>query len=233
MSKLLQDAQARAWTVWTVATGLVTALALFGFRGDTSDEGLIELGFIFAGYVVSMGVISGRAKDVTTLMVIVWGGTMGMWCNRWFEMCAHWVDEYLPRLGIFSPQVLDAMDLPLAVAGAGIMSAGLLLIATRSTRVTWSCIGASLACAVVPMLSSDPSHTLPWAAVAWNAITAGALSVWAVDEAVRRGGGRCKACGTDVHGLTSPVCPRCAAPLTTCAVAKAAGFEAMKQRRPV
>ncbi|HLO41560.1 MAG TPA: hypothetical protein VK176_11100 [Phycisphaerales bacterium] len=213
MSNILREAQARAWTVWTVATAFAAGLAAFGFQGETSDEGMHELGLLFAAYVLCMGVISGRAKDVTTLLVVLWGGTMGLWCNRWLEMCSRSIAQFGPQLGIGSQSAIESMNVPLAVASAGFVSAGLLLVATRSTRVAWTCVGASILAGGVPFFANDVAHALPWAAVGWNALVAGALAVWAVDERLRRGGDRCRACGTDVHGLTSPVCPRCAAPL--------------------
>lgn len=213
MSIILREAQVRAWTVWSIATAFAAGLAVFGFQPETIDEGMHELGFLFAAYVLCMGVISGRAKDLTTLMVVVWGGTTGTWCNRWLEMCTKSVTDYGPKLGVVSQSTLDAVSMPIAIAGAGFISAGLLLVATRSTRVAWTCVGASIVAAGVPFAQDDASTVLPWAAMAWNSIVAAALAVWAVDERLRRGGDRCGACGTDVHGLTSPVCPRCAVPL--------------------
>lgn len=233
MSNILREAQARAWTVWTIATGLGAALSWFGFRGDTSDEGMLELGLIFAAYVLSFGGISGRAKDVSTLVVVTWGGTMGMWCNRWYETCSRSVDQFLPSIGVSSASAIDATHLPAAVAAVGIMTSALLLVATRSTRVAWSCVAASLLAAAVPMFSDDASRSLPWAALAWNAMTAGALAVWAVDEAVRRSGGRCRSCGHDVHDLSSPVCPRCATPLGHLVGRGIPTFGAVSERRPI
>ncbi len=233
MSTNLNQAQARAWMVWTFAATLAGALALLGFRGHNVPEGMVELGLIFAAYVMCMGVIARRAKDISTLLVFVWGGTMGMWCNRWFELCEKTVDSFLPQLGVFSPQVVDALDLPAAIAGAGIVSAALLLVATRSARVAWSCVGASLAAAAVPMMTDDPTHALPWAAFGWHAITAGSLAFWAVDEAVKGSQDRCHSCGTDVQGLTSPVCPRCAAPLAERARGAMLAIPPAVDRRPV
>lgn len=231
MSKVLREAQARAWTVWTVTTGLCAALAWLGFRGNTSDEGMLELGLIFAAYVLSLGGISGRAKDVATLATVTWGGTMGMWCTRWYEVCSRSIDHYVPQLGIAS--IADDAHLPAAIAASGFATAALLLVATRSTRVAWSCIAASLAAAAVPIFSDDPSQTLPWAAVGWNAITAGSMAIWAVDEAVRRSGERCRACGNDLYGLSSPVCPRCAAPLSRRGGSPIPAFGPSSERRPV
>jgi hypothetical protein len=213
MSIILREAQVRAWTVWTIATGFAAGLAALGFQPETTDEGMHELGLLFAVYVLCMGVVSGRAKDLTTLMVVLWGGTMGLWCNRWLEMCTRSISDYAPKLGVTSQATIDSLCMPVAIAGAGFISAGLLLVATRSTRVAWTCVGASILAAGVPYAEDDVASALPWAAMGWNSIVAAALAVWAVDERLRRGGDRCRACGTDVHGLTSPVCPRCASPL--------------------
>lgn len=229
----LRQAQARAWTVWTVTVALMGGLVMFGFRGDSPENGLIELGMIFAGYVLAMGVIARRAKDVSTLLVIAWGGTFGMWATRWLDMSGRAVDHFLPKLGVLSPQLIDAMDMPAAIAGAGLVSAALLLVATTSTRVAWSCVCASLIASAVPLVSEDPSLALPWAALAWHATIAGSLAFWAVDESMRGSGARCRSCGNDVQGLSSPVCPRCASPLARGRGVPALATQPAQMRRPL
>ncbi|MCC6426153.1 MAG: hypothetical protein IT435_04965 [Phycisphaerales bacterium] len=212
MSRSLRKAQVRAWGVWTVTSGLAGVLAVVGFRPETIEEGLMELGLIFAAYVMSMGVIARHAKDASTLLVMIWGGMFGMWCHSWHGLCDKAVDQFLPKLGV-GPQVVESMDLPAAIAGAGMVSAALLLVATKSTRVAWSTVAASLGGAVVPLIADDPSTALPWVAFGWHAVVAAAMAFWAVDEAMRGSGARCQACGSDVQGLSSPVCPHCSAPL--------------------
>lgn len=213
MSTNYKRSQARAWSVWTIATGLAASLALLGFRRDSFEEEMVELGLIFAGSVLSMGVIAGRSRDARTLLVIGWGGTMGMWCIRWLELWVMSVDRFLPQTGLFPRETIESLGVPAAIAAGGAVSAALLLVATRSGRVAFGCAMATLGAAAVPLVSKDPSSSLPWAAAGWISLVTASLAVWAIDESVKRSGSHCRSCGTDVSGLTSPVCPRCATPL--------------------
>ncbi|MBL8963854.1 MAG: hypothetical protein KF787_11280 [Phycisphaeraceae bacterium] len=228
----LRRSQARAWTVWTFATGLAACLALLGFQRDSFEEEMIELGLIFAGSVLSMGVIAGRSRDARTLLVIAWGGTMGMWCIRWLELWAMSVDRFLPMTGLFTRGMVESLGVPAAIAAAGAVSAALLLLATRSGRVAWGCLVATLIASAVPMFSDDLASSLPWAAAGWISLVTAWLAVWAVDESVRRSGAGCRSCGTDLTGLTSPVCPRCATPIPSSRRAVPAMATA-RERRPI
>ncbi|GMV25302.1 MAG: hypothetical protein AMXMBFR58_13330 [Phycisphaerae bacterium] len=210
MSDAARASRAKASTVWCMATTISALLALFGFREQFLKEGMVELGLIFAGYVLAMGVIAGRGKDVCTLLVVLWGGTMGFWCFRWSDLCAAAVHRFLPAAGVTSPAALESLELPVAIAMGGAVSAALLLVATRSGNVAWACLGASLAAAAVPLATSD-TELLPWVAVAWHAATAAALGVWAADRAVNNAIARCRTCGEEIFGTSSSLCQRCVA----------------------
>jgi hypothetical protein len=215
----LRRAQAKAWSIWTAASAMVGLLAFKAFDGSTWDEGLIALGVVFAVYVVLLSAVAGRVKDVSTLLVVVWGGTFGMWCERWLEAATRFTDRTIVPTGVIPDGSVEAVGQSLAIAGAGVVSAALLLVATKSLGAVWMCLGASLAAASVPMLASDPAGALPWAAFGWHAAVAASLAVWAVDEVSRRAGGNCGACGVDVAGLSSPVCPGCTGRLGNIGVA--------------
>lgn len=219
--------------LWVVALACIAGLLqLSGGRVDADDLG--DYGLVFLGYVVISNLVARRRLDVSMVLVALWGGAIGFWGPRWYNLCETAINRWGGQAGL--EDVLAGSDTRLAISivAGGILTAALLYISTRSSQVVIHTVIASLMVAGLMKLPVPDVYSEPAAVVTWNAVVAAGLCRWMVDGSHRRRNGCCPRCGSDVEGLTSPVCPSCSAVLadkrgsTVAAVVAPAAF-----RRPV
>lgn len=217
--------------VW-LATVLCTVGLLHLSGGRIGPEDLPDYGLLFLGYAMVTSLVARRCIDASMVVVALWGGSVGVWCPRWLELCetvfARWhAVTPLPDL-----LLRDDIRTAVAIAAGGFLTASLLYIPTRSARTVLHTAAASLGVAVLLALPVAGTWTATVSAVFWHAAVCGAMCTWMVEASRRRAGGRCPRCGVEVAGLSSPVCPSCGAALAS-ARPVAPLLAVSPQRRPI
>lgn len=198
--------------LWVVALACIAGL-LHLSRGHVTADDLGDYGLVFLGYVVVSNLVARRRLDVSMVLVALWGGAIGFWGPRWYSLCVSAIDRWGGQAGL--DDVLAGSDtrLAISVVAGGFLTAALLYISTRSAKVVMHTVIASVVVASLIKLPIPDVYSEPAAVVAWHAVVAAGLCQWMVDGSRRRRNGCCPRCGSDVEGLTSPVCPSCSAVL--------------------
>lgn len=206
-------AQRRGFWVWLLGSGLCAAVVFCLLTGENRDLGLHVLGLVFAGTASTFAILARRA-GAGMAVVAVWGLAFGVWfpdCIASLEpITRHWLGE----LGLNDPHLVRRLPLPVAIATTGTTTGAVMYLMTRSGRVVIQTVLLSLVVAATPMLPVHEEGAVMGGIIAWHVAVYGSLFRWMVD-CVREGAGlSCAACGFDLVGLTSPVCPGCGRNLT-------------------
>lgn len=224
----MRQVAAFAVCLWLAVVGCVAGLLVLS-GGEMTLGDLTDFGLVFLAYAIVTSVVARRCVDASMVVVAIWGAAVGFWGPRWMALC----DSAFDRWGAAGslPELLMRDDLraALAVAAAGILTAALLYIPTRSSKVVAQTVAAGLAVAVLAWLPIAGPWAMEAGVVVWHALVGAALCSWMVEGTRRREAGCCPRCGAEVRGLTSPVCPSCSAALAT-SLRPAPGIPAVMKR---
>jgi hypothetical protein len=201
---------AQRWGFWLWLVGTVAcAGAVFGLlEGEYRDAGFHAIGAAFALSVVGNALLARRAGPGTAVLA-VWSLGFGTWFPAWLGEISPLARHWLIQAGVTDPQLLTRLVLPLAILGAGVVTGALLYLMTRSGRVVVQTALISLVAAATPLLPVAEREVVLGGIVAWQAVVSGSLFRWMVDCARSGEGLACAACGFDLLGISSPVCPGC------------------------
>lgn len=206
-------AQRRGFWVWLLGSGLCAAVVFCLLPGENRDLGLHLLGLVFAGTVSTYAVLARRA-GAGVAVVAVWGLAFGVWFPECIASLEPITRHWLTDLGLTDPQLVRRLPLPVAIATTGTTTGALMYLMTRSGRVVIQTVLLSLVVAATPLLPVHEGGAVMGGIIAWHVAVYGSLYRWMVD-CIRGGAGlSCAACGFDLVGLASPVCPGCGRNLT-------------------
>lgn len=217
--------------LWLATIGCTaTLLHLSGHQLPPVD--LADFGLVFLGYALVASLVARRCLDVSMVVVALWGAAVGFWGPRWVALSDSVLDRWVAIAPL--PEAMQQADLRLAVAvaAAGLLTASLLYIPTRSSRVVFQTAAAGVVAAVLLWLPLTAQWSVGAAVIMWHAIVCAGLCSWMVQGSQRREGGCCPRCGVEVRGLSSPVCPACGAALAAIGETGPAA-PVLTQRRPI
>jgi hypothetical protein len=198
----------QCWLVWLLSVGAASVAVTFGLQQELLDETLLAMGVIFAFYAIAAGSIAGRSRDVSTVILAVWGGTFGFWAVHWLggtTVALH----LLAMRDVIGTDLVTSMRVPLSVGGAGAATMAVLYLATGCGRVAANTMGASMLASLAPLLPMPTHHAVAGAAVLWHGAVCFSLCSWAYERMALKGSTLCRGCGEDLAGTSGPVCPGC------------------------
>lgn len=214
MDRRITLATVRAALVWVVMVCASAALAFFGSQGVPINQCLLGLGFIFAGGFLSFRKIAGRPIDAPAIVTFLWGATLGLWGPTTYKLSEQLVGEYVIRAG-FVPEAWSLEVTQGAAIGAGsFITAVLLQISTGSANVFLMTMAGTAITASASLLPWPDPLVIPASALLWQMLVHGGLAQWAVKRIRCESRGCCPRCARDIVGISSPVCPSCALPLS-------------------
>jgi hypothetical protein len=209
MQDRLGTAQRWGFWLWLVTSGLCVA-SVFGLLRveEEREAGLLALGVVFAAGVVGFAILAQRAV-IGAAVVGLWGLGFGVWFPEWMEAIGPVIRHWMVGWGIADAKTAREVTLPAAIASAGVTTAALMYVMTRSGRVV---VQVALLSGIVALTALLPVHrelAVMGGIIAWHVAAAGSLFCW-MSESIRSGSGlACASCGFDLLGLSSPVCPGC------------------------
>lgn len=216
--------------IWLgVMVGVAGLLSQSDWQVDAED--LADYGLVFLAYVALTSVLARRCMDVSMVVVAIWGAAVGLWGPGWLRLCDSAILRWAGKMGWGEFFGRDDVRAAIGLAAAGVLTAALLYIATRSSKVVVLTVVASLGAAAVVALPAGYAWGDAAAVLLWNGLVCAGLCGWMVMAMQRRGAGCCPRCAHDVRGLSSPVCPACSAVLAKSDMKLPA--VAPMQRRPV
>ncbi|MCC6676484.1 MAG: hypothetical protein IT436_05010 [Phycisphaerales bacterium] len=193
--------------------------------GDLPDYGLV-----FLGYAMVASLVARRCLDVSMIVVAMWGASVGFWGPRWLSLSESVLDRWAAVTQLPVVFQRDDFRASVAIAAAGLLTAALLYIPTRSSRVVLQTAAAGLGVAALDSLPFLQRWQDDAGVILWHAVVCAGLCSWMVQGAQRRAGGCCPRCGAEVRGLSSPVCPSCGAALASTAPREDALARVLQQR---
>jgi len=214
MNRRITIATIRAALVWVVMVAASAALAYFGSQGVPVNQCLLGLGFVFAGGFLSIRKVAGRPIDIAAIITFLWGATLGLWGPLLYTLSEHFVGDYLTHNGYLPEAWSLEMTQGAAIAAGSFVTAVLLQISTRSANVFLMTMAGTAIAASASLLPWPDALVIPGAAVIWQMLVHGGLSQWAIKRIRCESRGCCPRCGRDIVGISSPVCPSCALPLS-------------------
>lgn len=198
--------------LWLAAVACTVGL-LASSAGSFSELDLADLGLVFLGCAIITSLAARRCLDVSMIVVAMWGASAGFWGPRWLQLCGSVLTKWEAIAPL--PDPLHQPDARLAVSAgaAGVLTAALLYIPTRSSKVVMQTAAAGIAVGAILWMPLIDRWEVELAAIVWNAVVCAGLCSWMVEASRRRESGCCPRCGEEVRGLSSPVCPSCGAAL--------------------
>lgn len=214
MDRRITLATVRAALVWVVMTAASAALAYFGSQGVPINHCLLGLGFVFAGGFLSVRKVAGRSLDVAAAATFLWGATFGLWGPVLYSLSDQFVGQYLTRNGYLSEAWALEMTQGAAIAAGSTVTAVLLQLSTRSANVFLMTMAGTAVAASASLLPWPDPLVIPASALLWQMLVHGGMAQWAITRIRCESRGCCPRCGRDIVGISSPVCPSCALPLS-------------------
>ncbi len=214
MDRRISIATIRAALVWVVMVGSSAALGYFGSQGVPINQCLLGLGFVFAGGFLSIRKVAGRPMDAAAILTFLWGATLGLWGPLAYSLSEDLVGEYLIRSKIVSEAWALEMTQGAAIAAGSTVTAVLLQFSTGSANVFLMTMAGTAIAASASLLPWPDQLVIPGAALVWQMLVHGGLAQWAIKRIRCESRGCCPRCGRDIIGISSPVCPSCALPLS-------------------
>jgi hypothetical protein len=208
MNDRLSTAQHVGFWVWLLGGGLCASAVFLLLAGENREIGLHALGAIFAMSVLAYALLARRAP-YGVAVVALWGLGLGVWFPAWINAIGPVTHHWLVELGLADPNLAARLPVPMAIATAGATTGAVMYLMTRSWRVVIQTALLSLVVAATPLVPVHEDWAVMFGVIAWHVAVSGSLFRWAMD-CVRSGAGlTCSACGFDLAGLSSPVCPSC------------------------
>ncbi|MDX2146450.1 MAG: hypothetical protein SFZ23_02920 [Planctomycetota bacterium] len=209
MTERVYRASLRSMGIWFGAVACTAIAAFLGLRVDSPNTGLITLGLTFAAYAILARFVSGANwLDARSALLLAWGGGMVAWGPMMAAQLERLSHAHLVQEGLVRATIQQQI-LPYAcIALAGIMTAKLLYLVTGNSVVFTRTLLATMVAIVMMVFPQFGESSGPAAIVAWNAIVAASLCVWAISRAAKPTTA-CRHCGKDVKELSSPVCTSC------------------------
>lgn len=167
-----------------------------------------ELGLIFAAYALGARAIACRLHDWGTFALAILGLGFGFWFPLLNQHAGPQFNEAISLIPSLTGHWRDALTLPAVIASAGTITAAATYLVTRSGGVFLNIVALSLVASLAPLFP-DKALATRIAVVLWHAGVAATVCHWGLLAARRASGVACPFCGSDLIGLSSPVCPTC------------------------
>lgn len=198
-----------------LATVACTAGLIWLSGRPLSGEDLPDFGLVFLGYALVTSLVARRCLDVSMIIVAMWGASVGFWGPRWVSLSEVILDKWATITPL--PEAFDQPDvrLALSIGAAGLLTAALLYIPTRSSRVVLQTAAAGIGVGALIWMPLLERWEVEAGAMLWHAVVSAGLCSWMVQASRLREAGCCPRCGNDARGLSSPVCPSCGAALAS------------------
>lgn len=197
-----------AWLIWlfTVATTAMVAWST-PTEGDVSLQAH-ELGLIFTAYALGARAIACALHDWGTFVMATLGITFGLWFPYLTQQGGPQMLSIIALTGITDP-LLARLELPAVIAAAGMMTAAGTYLVTHSGRCFFEMVTISIVCGLALVIPVEQPTFARIAVLMWHTCVCASLCRWALVAARRAQGVGCPFCGSDLLGLTTPVCPSC------------------------
>lgn len=204
-----------AFLTWLFALS-TTAFVVFAMPPSGDVDLLIhELGLIFAAYALGARAIACALHDWGTMVMAILGVTFGLWFPYLNQNGSPHMMSALAMLPGMTEGLLLALEFPAVVISAGAITGAASYLVMRSGTVFVNVMLLSVVAAGMTAIPLDEVMMLRLAVIVWHAGVAATMCRWAVSAAKRAQGLACPFCGSDLVGLTSPVCTSCKHKLPT------------------
>lgn len=221
----------QCWLVWLLSVSAAGLAVVFGLEREYLDEALLEMGVVFALYAIAAGTIAGRARDISTVIIAVWGGAFGFWAMHWLEGVTTAL-RFAAMHDVLPSDLVSVLRVPVSIASAGAATGALLYLATGCPKVAANTFGVSLLASLGPLVPGYASVASGAGAVLWHAAVGGSVCMWAAEEGCAKFGTVCRGCGEDLRGVVGASCPVCGRTIDARTMSNLVSSLAMGDGRP-
>ncbi len=166
--------------IWLLTVGVAGLACYLGIALNDPGAAAWLLGLAFAGCLIGGMGCSGKPLDPSTLPVVLFGGTFGLWFPRLFGLVANALETWDLPLNGLPRELLPQLPMAVSLLTAGlVVSCGLLFIGASLSLVVQSVCATLAACGL--SLLPDPTYSAMGAGVLlWHGIMAAGLARWAL-----------------------------------------------------
>lgn len=166
--------------IWLLAVGIAGLACYLGIVLNDPGAAAWLLGLAFAGCFIGGMSCSGKPLDPSTLPLVLFGGTFGLWFPRLFGLVANALETWDLPLNGLPREILPQLPMAVSLLAAGlVVTFGLLFVGASLSLVVQSLCATVAACGL--SLLPDPSYSAMGAGVLlWHGIMAAGLARWAM-----------------------------------------------------